>query len=287
MFGYVKTDYLNLYVKDTILYQSMYCGLCKGIRKTCNVRGCFALSYDLAFYSVLMHNLLNVDVKVEKQKCILHWFRKRPIAVVDSLTERIARLNVILAFHKANDDVIDSNKGRIKKGFLKSAYKKAKKLEPTLNKIVEENYKYLLSLEKKGCDSLDMICDPFGNIMAEISKEIMGEKYTEEVRLLTYNLGKWIYLIDALDDYDKDIKNKNFNVFINIYKSKTKEELLSKHGQDIVTYFSLILNDIESFSKNIEYKFNHDLIDNVLQRGLKVNTKNIMECKKCKSISKY
>ena len=150
MFGYVKTDYLNLYVKDTILYQSMYCGLCKGIRKTCNVKGCFALSYDLAFYSVLMHNLLNVDVKVEKQKCILHWFRKRPIAVVDALTERLARLNVILAYHKVNDDVIDSNKGRVKKGLLKSAYKKAIKVEPKLNEIVEVNYKYLLSLEKKG-----------------------------------------------------------------------------------------------------------------------------------------
>ena len=118
MFGYIKTDLPNMYVKDTVLYQAMYCSLCKGIGQTCGQKARFVLNYDLTFLSVLLHNLSDIDVKVEKQLCVIHRFRKRPIALVDDLTKRIASLNVILAYHKLNDDVIDNGKGRIKRSFF-------------------------------------------------------------------------------------------------------------------------------------------------------------------------
>ena len=116
MFGYVKTDNPNMFVKDTVLYRSMYCGLCKGIGRTCGQRARFALNYDLTFLSVLMHNILDIDVDIKKQHCIIHWFGKKPVAVPDELTDRIGALNIILAYYKLNDDVIDNNKGRIKQG---------------------------------------------------------------------------------------------------------------------------------------------------------------------------
>ena len=99
MFGYIKTDMPNMYVKDTVLYQAMYCGLCKGLGKSCGQKARFVLNYDLTFLSVLLHNLANIDVKVEKQHCVIHPIRKRPIAESDELTERIACLNVILAYY--------------------------------------------------------------------------------------------------------------------------------------------------------------------------------------------
>ena len=129
MFGYIKADTPNMYVKDTVLYKAMYCGLCKGIGKTCGQRARFVLNYDLTFLSVLLHNITNQDVKIENQRCAIHRLKKRPIAVVDILNERIATLNVLLAYHKLNDDVIDNNKGRIKRSFFNKAYKRAKKLE--------------------------------------------------------------------------------------------------------------------------------------------------------------
>ena len=59
MFGYVKTDLPNMYVKDTVLYKAMYCGLCKGIGKVCGQKGRLALNYDLTFLSVFVHNILD------------------------------------------------------------------------------------------------------------------------------------------------------------------------------------------------------------------------------------
>lgn len=288
MFGYVKTDLANMYVKDTILYKAMYCGLCKAIGKVSGQRGRLVLNYDLTFLSVLLHNLSDTDVKIEKQHCVIHTITKRPVAIPDKLTERIAALNVILARYKLNDDVLDNGKGRVKRAFFAKAYKKAKRKEPELDKIVKNRYAELIKYEKANSDSIDMVADPFGNMMVDVVNELLGDKCGENVKELAYNLGKWIYLIDAVDDFDKDKKKGNFNVFINVYPEiNDKETLLKEKLKDILVVFAAVLTRINELAKTLEYRFNHDLIDNVLLRGLNVQTKNILENQKCKSTTKF
>lgn len=288
MFGYVKTDNPNMYVKDTVLYRSMYCGLCKAIGKSCGQKARLALNYDLTFLSVLMHNILGVDVKIEKQHCVIHWFGKKPIAKTDELSERIGALNIILAYYKLNDDVIDNNKGRFKRAFFKSSYKRALKREPVFDSIVKKYFEKLLQYEKENSDSVDMVADPFGNMMVDIVKEIVGEKISEQLSNLAYGLGKWIYLIDALDDFDKDKKKNNFNVFINAYPGiSDKKQLIEQKRSDIEFVFVQTLSMIADSARQLEYKFNHDLTDNILFLGLRAQTKTIMECGKCKNTTKY
>lgn len=287
MFGYVKTDMPNMYVKDTVLYKAMYCGLCKGIGKACGQKARLVLNYDLTFLSILLHNLSDIDVKIEKQHCVIHRIRKRPVVVPDKLTERIAALNVILAYYKLSDDVLDNNKGKIKRSFFNSAYKKAKRLEPEIDLIVKNRYSQLIELEKANCDSIDIIADPFGNMMQDIVEVLLSDKCTENIKELAYNLGKWIYLIDALDDFDKDKKKNNYNVFICAYKEiNSKEMLIADKKTDIIIVFASVLNRIAELTKELDYKFNHDLTDNILFRGLNVQTKIIMENMKCKNTIK-
>ncbi len=287
MFGYVKSDMPNMYVKDTVLYKALYCGLCKGIGKTCGQKARFTLSYDLAFLSALLHNIMGNDVKVEKQRCVIHQVVKRPIAVPDKLTERIAYLNVLLAYYKLEDAVVDKEGGKVKKTLFKSSYKCAKKAEPELDKIIKSRYADLRNLEINGCDSFDMVADPFACMMNDIVKQLTGDEYTPELGELSYNLGKWIYLIDAIDDYDKDLKKKSFNVFVNAFKYENKQKLLCEKGQEIISLISSSLMRIGELSVQLNYKFNHDLCDNVLQRGLIAETKRIMENKKCKNSTKF
>ena len=114
------------------------------------------------------------------------------------------------------------------------------------------------------------------------------DKCSEELSELSYNLGKWIYLIDALDDFDKDKKKKNYNVFINAYPGvKNQEQLLKENKQELIFIFGSVLNKIGELTSKLNYKFNHDLIDNVLYRGLSAQTKRIMEKEKCEKITKY
>lgn len=287
MFGYVSVDNPNLYVKDVVLYRASYCGLCKSLGSVCGQRARFLLSYDLTFLSILLHNVTDSDVKINNEHCVIHPIKKRPVVKTDELNKRVARANVILAYYKAVDDVTDEHKGRLKKSFVKGAYKKAKKAEPVIDKIVFKYYKGLNEYEKTEGDSVDISADFFGNMMKEIVVELSGTD-TEELKGLSYSLGKWVYLIDAIDDFDKDKKKGSYNVFVNIYKDyKDRQSLLNEKKEEIEEIFADVLYSVSEYGKNVKYRFNHDLIDNVLQKGLKSRTKLVLEGRKCKNIIKY
>lgn len=287
MFGYIKSDYANLYVKDTVLYKAMYCSLCKGIGQVFGQKARFTLSYDLAFLSAFLHNVLGKDVEVEKKRCIIHPIVKRPIANVDELTKQIAILNVILAYYKLEDAVTDNEGGGIKKAVFKRAYKKAKKLQPKMDEIVKKRYLELRELEKKNIDSIDMSAEPFGNMIRDLVEEICKDEFSKDLGEISYNLGKWIYLIDAIDDYDKDKRKKSFNVFINVFKAKDKQTFLAQNTQELINILSPSIMAISRSANNLKYKFNHDLCDNILNRGLILETKRILENKKCEKSMKY
>ncbi|MBR5900679.1 MAG: hypothetical protein IKZ38_04735 [Clostridia bacterium] len=287
MFGYVKNDIPNTYVKDVVLYKAMYCGLCKSIGNCCGQNARFLLSYDLTFLSLLLHNLSGTDVVVNKERCIVHPIRKRSIAKPTKLSEDIGALNVILAYYKICDDVLDDNSGRLKRSWFTKAYKKAKKRLPEIDNIVKNNFNKLLELEKNKNDSVDITSDPFGNMILEIVNFFLPNA-SAELKELSYDLGRWIYLIDALDDYDKDLKKGNFNVFYNSHLNcKSKKQLLSENSFEMASLFGSLIGRISDNVNKLEYKFNKDLIENILRLGLREQTKNVMENKKCKNTTKF
>ena len=214
MFGYVKPDNPNMYVKDVVLYKASYCGLCKSLGCACGQKARMCLSFDLAFLSCFLHNVMNIDMQVEKKRCILHWFKARPVSKPTKLSKRIAKLNVILAYHKFNDDVLDSGKSKLKKKFFKSSYKKIHKTESELCSIVENYYKKLYNYEKSAGDSVVVASEFFGKMLYEVVKIVAENYFTEEIGNVSFNLGKWIYVADALDDFEKDLKKKEYNPFI-------------------------------------------------------------------------
>ena len=291
MFGYVKPDFPYLYMKDNVLQRAMYCGLCKGIGKCCGNCARMTLSFDMSFFSALAHNIAGIDVEIKKERCIAHWFMKRAVAQPDALTERIAALNVIMAYWKVCDDIADNGKGKFKRLFLRRAYKKALKHNADLDDVVRRKIVALSALEKQNCDSVDRVADCFASMMEEAGSRIVGkEKATDEVKSLFYNVGKWVYLIDAMDDYDKDAKTGNYNPFRYAYAgAKTRAELWAKHGNEIAYVFDSLFGCIREDVQNVKFAFNHDLTDNILLRGMPRVTASVInkEYKKCKKSMKY
>ena len=277
MFGYVRTDTPYLYIKDDKLYKAMYCGVCKGIADVCGHGARMGLSFDVTFLSVLLHNVAGVDIKIEKSHCLTHCIRSREMANVDEMTRQIGALNAILVYYKYTDDIMDGDKGRGKRLWFKKGFKRAKKKYPEIEKIVKTNLAAQERVEKANVDSLDRAADATANMIAEISDHILGEKATEFTHNLCYALGKWIYLIDALDDYDKDAKKGAYNPFRLAYNAENRQSLLSgKYGDEVRFVFNAIFFDIRENLSHIPFKFNRDLSDNILLRGLPTMTKRIM-----------
>ena len=284
MFGYVLPDKPYLYMKDDTLYNALYCGVCKSIGKELGQIPRFTLSYDMAFMSCLAHNICNKDVKIEKKHCIAHTIKKRPIAEPDDISKMLANLNLILAYYKLKDDKLDENKGGFKSSLFKKGYKKAKKNYSEFDKIVKNCYEELVKLEKENCESVDIVSDCFANMLSQSSVVVFKEYSTEYTKGLLYGIGKWIYLIDALDDYDKDVYNKNYNVFYNAYKSKDFKTLILEHENDVAFIFNTVFMQIIENFKNVKtYYYNTDLVTNIITRGIPAKTNEVI--KKAKQIN--
>ena len=285
MFGYVRTDTPYLYIKDQTLYQAMYCGLCKGIGSACGQCARFGLSYDVTFLSVLLHNVKGVDVKIEKSHCLTHCIRSKMMAETDEIFKALGAVNTLLAYYKYTDDIADEGKGRGKRLLFKGGYKKVKKGYPSLEKIIRENLAEQEKLERAKIASIDRAAEATANMVAAVCDEILEDKKTTHTHNLCYAIGKWIYLIDALDDYDKDVKQKLYNPFLLTYEKESKKQLLESHREEIEYIFHAIFYDIRASLAEIEFVFNRDLIDNVLLRGLPMQTKQVLDgcaCKKAK-----
>ena len=276
MFGYVRYDIPNLFVKDLMLYKALYCGLCKGIGKACGQAARVGLTYDVAFLSALLHNMTGTDIKVERENCFEHTIRKRPIAAVDALTEELGALNTVLAYYKLTDDIADGGKGRGRRLWFKKGFRRAKRKFPDMVALVEGYMREQGAVEKNRSTSPDMAAEPTAAMMSALSDHFLKDKATEYTRGLFYSLGKWVYLIDALDDYDKDKRKKRYNPFVLGYQRGSRAELMEKDGAEISYLFDTLFYAMRENLSKVQFYFNRDLTDNVILRGLPLETARVM-----------
>lgn len=277
MFGYVRADTPYLFIKDDTLYRAMYCGLCKGISEVCGQSARMGLSYDVTFFSVLLHNLSGIDVKIEKSHCLTHCIRSRSMADVDELTRQLGALNTLLVYYKCTDDVQDGDGGGSKRLLFRKGFRRACKKYPKIAEIVRDNLIAQDRAEKAKTDSVDRAADATATMLAEFSDYALKDKANEYTRKLFYTIGKWIYLIDALDDYDKDKKKGAYNPFLLAYGAESREALLkSEKGAEVQYVFNALFFDIRESLSHLTFPFNRDLSDNILLRGLPMMTKKVM-----------
>ena len=277
MFGYVRYDLPNLLIKDFMLYKALYCGLCKSIGASCGQRARLSLTYDVTFLSALLHNMTGTDIRVEKQNCFEHTIRKRPIAVVDDLTMELGALNTVLTYYKLADDVADGSGGRVKRAWFKKGFRLAKKRYPEMVALVEEYVSAQAAVEKKRSPSPDEAAEATALLMQKLCAHFLREKNSPAAEELFYAVGKWVYLIDALDDYEKDGKKGRYNPFVLAYGAHTRKELMEQNGQEIAFLFDTLFYSMREGLAGVKFHFNRDLTDNVILRGIPLETARVMK----------
>ena len=275
MFGYVRYDLPNLCVKDVMLYRALYCGLCRGIGAVCGQKARSGLTYDVTFLSALLHNLMGMDVEIERRGCFGHTVRKKPMAKTDALTRELGALNTMLVYYKLTDDVADGGKGKARRLWFANGMRRARKAYPDLDALVRRYLTEQERVETARTASPDMAAEPSALMMAALSDHFLGDKASEHTRALFYGLGKWIYLIDALDDFERDIKKKNFNPFVLCYGEKSRKSLMEENGEEVRFLFDTLFFSIREHLAGIPFSFNRDLTDNVILRGIPLETDRV------------
>lgn len=279
MFGYVLIDKPDMFVKDFAMYRAFYCGYCKSVGKKCSQIMRFTTNYDITFLDLLLHSVYGREKQLDNQVCVLNPLRKKTIGLRDELTDRCIDANNILLHYKLRDDILDKSgagRGFIDKVVLRRHYKKACKNLPQSDRSCAENYERLRKLEKENCAELDAAADPFACMMRDIGEEVFAEKYTPAIGDLLYNIGRWVYLTDAMDDLEKDAKSKNYNPFLAGYAFESREKFIADKKEELDFIFAASQKAImEAFDK-ITTPLYEGVLTNIIWYGLPAATKTII-----------
>lgn len=214
IFGYVKPCTAELKVGEYELYKAFYCGLCRSLGTHICRTSEFTLSYDLVFLAIVRFAAANEEPVIKRRRCAVHPFKKRPYVETCKPMEYTARSSALLTYYKIADDVNDTKGAkRLKRRIaLKFAGKYRKKADiPELDRMIAERIAALSALEKER-SSVEKCADEFGKTLGDVFAFSFGDPETERILYNAgFHIGRWIYYIDAVDDFDDDKKTGDFN----------------------------------------------------------------------------
>ncbi|MCC8101887.1 MAG: DUF5685 family protein [Clostridiales bacterium] len=229
MFGYIYVNEQELKLREYTTYRSFYCGLCQELHHRYGRRAQMVLNYDTTFLAIVLTGLYEPETRTEEKRCLLHPVHRHPMAANDAIGYA-ADMCVLLAYQKGIDDWEDERRisGRTVAALLGSTYKDIAARYPRQTKAVEENIRLLHEAEvewKDGRTSNGLSADI--DYVAGLTGNFLGELYVwkddiwqDDLRQIGFYLGKFIYLLDAVEDIEKDRKHGNYNVVEAVFRAK-------------------------------------------------------------------
>lgn len=271
MFGYVKVNKMDLTFREYEHYRGYYCGLCKYLKDNHGEISRLSLNYDITFLILVLTSVYRPKPVVTEEGCIVNPFKKKK-KIINEITEYAASMNILLTYYKLEDNLKDDRGIKdilaynIYKGKLKLAYEKY----PQKGEFIKEQLDILYKLEQEKNYNIDEVSNTFGNLMGEIFA-YKNDQYEKDLRMIGFNVGKYIYLLDAYEDLEKDYKKGSYNPFID-YVDK-KEELKVRVDKLI----GLSLGFLAQGINNLNIRVNTGIIENIVYSGVFLRYKNILD----------
>ena len=278
MFGYLDVDKQTLEEGQRGLWQTFMCGLCFSTKKLYGNFPRTFISNDVNLFNVLFHSILGEEIEIYESRCFSHPIKKRTILKQTELTDKLATANILLTYWNVYDDTVDGGSiGKVAAlKALTRAYKKAQKDFPELDDTLANRYNQLREMEQAASCGIDRIAHAFAQLAEDFATLVLGDKASDHAKTLCYNLGKWIYLIDALDDVAKDLKKKEFNPFVAHYGVSSFAELATKYDELQFEAFA-VLNRIAGAYNDLNLTKYTCLLDNVIYKSIRNKTNEVLQ----------
>lgn len=224
MFGYIIINKEEMKFKEFDIYHSYYCGLCQKLKERYGKAGQMSLSYDMTFLLMLLTGLYEPETKVDMCRCVAHPFEKH-VTRINPLTDYIADMNVLFTCYKCYDDWEDEKKlsGLIYGKLLEGKSGKLKELYAEKLRSVTAAMKDISDAEKDGDKDIDTMAGLFGRVMADIVV-CRQDEWSDILSRFGFYLGKFIYLMDAYEDIEEDIRKGTYNPLKQKYGEPDFEE---------------------------------------------------------------
>ena len=261
MFGYVTANLKELTQEQRSRYGAVYCGICRCIREQSGQLARLGLSYDMAFLALLLMSLYEPEEASGKNICLAHPLKAREW-VDNEYVRYAADMNVALAYYNLLDDWLDDGKHSAK--LLASVYEKQlpaiEARWPRQCEAIRTCIETLNALEQENCPNPDEPAGCFGQLMAALLT-YEDDLWAETMAQTGFYLGRFIYLLDAAVDYEKDRKKGKYNPWLTMGEDRAKWE----------EYLVLTMGRCTESFERLPLVQDKALLDNILYSGVWAN----------------
>lgn len=255
MFGYVVVNKSELKFKEFDQYRRYYCGLCRRLKKRYGRSGQMALSYDMTFLVLLLSGLYEPECEKGRRRCLAHPWKKQEY-LYNACTDYAADMTALLTYYKCIDDFEDEKKW-FRKLYALGLARKMKKHEELYRekaRKIEETMAKFSRIEKDAADErntdracLDTLAEAFGQTLSQIfsfSPFPKEQVWLDGLGKMGCEIGKFLYILDAYDDLERDRKKGCFNP---LFFSQLEGEALDGWIEDVLR--SMIARGAQEFEK--------------------------------------
>ena len=220
MFGYVKLHKSTITMGEYEQYKGIYCTLCKRLGKHYGVAARFTLSYDMTFLALLQMALAEEGADFCPSRCSFNPTKRCLKAQNTAAIDTAADVGTLLTYYKLKDTITDEGFGKRLAAwcavpFAAAARKKAAKRCPDIDRAVAQMMDSQATLEAECCHSIDRAAEPFALLLQTLAGDIAGDDGQRRIlERFGYCLGRWVYLIDAVDDLAEDLEKGRYNPYI-------------------------------------------------------------------------
>lgn len=202
---------------------------------------------------------------------------------------------------------------------MKRIFRRLNSMYPELCSSIENHLSALSALEREKCASIDIAAEAFSKIMEDIFTEGLRAVYGSEPpqqkppgadrsdygisgasgmqnepcgfaspgndtrELLAragYHLGKWVYMIDAVDDIEENIESGAYNPLLFRFKfdaaNETADEFRARIEPDLRFNLYHYLAMLSRCTDSLDIRKNAGIIENVIYFGLNRKTEEII-----------
>ncbi len=262
MFGYVAPVLSALNEEQKQRYRSFYCGLCHALRNRHGQIRRLSLSNDMTFLAILLSSLYEPDAILAKSRCGLHPL-KAGAFLSSPMIDYAADMNALLFYYKCEDQRMDDHSllGKTGESLFREAAEGISHQWPEQAAGVKYALTELWKEESKASPDPDRLCNLSGEMLGAVFVPKPEDSWSRMLRSVGCGLGRFIYWMDAWEDYDEDLKKHRYNPLTAWHNRPDYEDFCRE------TLELLIADAAESF-EILPLEQDLDILRNVIYSGV-------------------
>ena len=229
MFGFVVANVDALRPEELTRYRGAYCGLCRSLQERHGELSRLTLSYDMSFLVLLLTAMYEPEEAHSEGRCLMHPVHRRAFWR-SRFSDYAADMTVLLAYENALDDWNDDRRALslAEARVLKKHCDEAAARWPEQSRALKQCMEELSDIEARREDDPDAAANAFGRMMGALFSPVEDHYWQGRLREFGAALGRFIYMMDACVDRERDRKKGSYNpLLVTECALLTEEEVVS------------------------------------------------------------